>query len=167
MTVMNEIQKGACLTIGALAKALRDEGRLNEAKRITSKLEDWLRYHNESEFQEIYRPREKRSLDRSYEREDNHARIKRTLIHALGNAAHPDSLPYLQSYMKHDEGMPSLRRAASHALRHYTCQESASSLLRASLYDPEDVVRHTSFDVYSRHPQRKTLTKDQEDMILE
>jgi hypothetical protein len=74
-------------------------------------------------FQEIYRPREKRSLERSYETEDNHIRKKRTLIHALGNAAHPESLPYLQSYMKYDEGMPSLRRAASHALRHYKCEK--------------------------------------------
>lgn len=45
--------------------------------------------------------------------------------------------------------------------------QSASSLLRSSLFDPEDVVRHTAFDIYSRHPQRKQLTKEQENMILE
>ncbi|XP_062598267.1 uncharacterized protein LOC134259687, partial [Saccostrea cucullata] len=44
---------------------------------------------------------------------------------------------------------------------------SASTLLRSSLFDPEDVVRHTAFDVYSRHPMRKKLTKEQENMILE
>jgi hypothetical protein len=50
---MSEIQKGACLTIGALAKTLHEEGRLNEARRITLELEKWLQYHNESKYERL------------------------------------------------------------------------------------------------------------------
>lgn len=92
----------------------------NHCKNKSNPWKYWGFFHK-GEFQEIYKPRQKRSIHKSYEMEDNHVRLKRTLIHALGNAAHPESLPYLKSYMNHDEGAPSLRRAASHALRHYKC----------------------------------------------
>jgi hypothetical protein len=45
---LSEIQKGACLTIGALAKTLHEEGREQETTKITKKLEIWLKFHNES-----------------------------------------------------------------------------------------------------------------------
>ena len=45
---MTLTQKRACLTLGALAKNLGDQGNDTEAQRIVEKFESWLGVHNES-----------------------------------------------------------------------------------------------------------------------
>lgn len=45
------------------------------------------------------------------------------LIHALGNAGHPNSLQHIISYTETNQGTPSLRRAAAYALRHFSCNK--------------------------------------------
>lgn len=47
---MTLTQKRACLTLGALAKNLRDTDNDTEAQRIIDKFETWLGIHNESMF---------------------------------------------------------------------------------------------------------------------
>lgn len=77
------------------------------------------------EFVKIVKPREKRSVGqgKDYRERDSHVALKRTLLHSLGNAAHPRSLKHIASYMELNKVNPELRRTAAHALRHYTCNE--------------------------------------------
>ncbi|CAG2189852.1 unnamed protein product [Mytilus edulis] len=163
---MTLTQKRACLTLGALAKNLKDINNDTEAQRIIEKFETWLGIHNEAEFIEIVKPRERRSLGRKYHDRDNHVALKRSLIHILGNAGHPRSLQHITSYMELNKANPELRRAATQALRHFTCNESAAHLIRSTLFDSEDVVRHSAYEIYVEHPESKQLTKEQEDAVL-
>ena len=77
------------------------------------------------EFVKIVKPREKRSVGqgKDYRDRDAHVALKRTLLHCLGNAAHPRSLKHIASYMELNKVNPELRRTAAHALRHYICNE--------------------------------------------
>ncbi|XP_063447918.1 uncharacterized protein LOC134727466 [Mytilus trossulus] len=163
---MTLTQKRACLTLGALAKNLKDIDNDTEAQRIIEKFETWLGIHNEAEFMKIVKPRERRSLGRKYHDRDNHVALKRSLIHVLGNAGHPRSLQHITSYMELNKANPELRRAATQALRQFTCNESAAHLLRSTLFDSEDIVRHSAYEIYVEHPESKQLTKEQEDAVL-
>ncbi|CAC5398107.1 unnamed protein product [Mytilus coruscus] len=163
---MTLTQKRACLTLGALAKNLKDIENDTEAQRIVEKFETWLGIHNEEEFKEIVKPRERRSIGRKYHDRDNHVALKRSLIHVLGNAGHPRSLQHITSYMELNKANPELRRAATQALRQFTCNESAAHLLRSTLFDSEDVVRNSAYEIYVEHPESKQLTKEQEDAVL-
>ncbi|CAC5398112.1 unnamed protein product [Mytilus coruscus] len=119
-----------------------------------------------AEFVEIVKPRERPSMGRKYHDRDNHVALKRSLMHVLGNAGHPRSLQRITSYMELNKANPELRRAATQALRQFTCNESAAHLLRSTLFDSEDVVRHSAYEIYVEHPESKQLTKEQEDAVL-
>ncbi|CAG2202816.1 unnamed protein product [Mytilus edulis] len=93
---MTLTQKRACLTLGALAKNLKDINNDTEAQRIIEKFETWLGIHNEGTDE-------------------------------ITSAAH---------------------------------------LIRSTLFDSEDVVRHSAYEIYVEHPESKQLTKEQEDAVL-
>nr|XP_022345803.1 uncharacterized protein LOC111138229 [Crassostrea virginica] len=165
-STVSDTQRRACLTFGAIIKNLRTNGNTTSALRLVNKLEEILGHHNESEFQKLYKPRNRRSAENPHTRENNHLRKKRMLIHALGNAGHPNSLQHIISYTETNQGTPSLRRAAAYALRHFSCNKSADALLKAAVNDPENIVKQAAFEVYSSHPAGKTFTKEQENTIL-
>ncbi|XP_069118468.1 uncharacterized protein [Argopecten irradians] len=91
---------------------------------------------------------------------------KMTLLHALGNAGMNRSLKHITSFMKPNTGLPEWRRAAVNSLKHFSCNESADSLLHSVLHDDNKQVKQEAYEALRSHPNQGRLTVIQRDDIL-
>ncbi|CAH1794765.1 unnamed protein product [Owenia fusiformis] len=113
-------------------------------------IEDWA-FSKETNYEDETEHRTVRSMISEKELE-KHLHQKAGYIHALGNAAHDTSYPYILSYIDHPETPSLLKRSAVQALRHFNYEEAAHHIMSVALNDPEDHVRHHACLQYWSHP---------------
>ncbi|XP_033747032.1 uncharacterized protein LOC117332256 [Pecten maximus] len=162
---LTKTQRRACLTLGSLAKVVKETDP-QKSENIISRMETWLELHNETKSAPILQQRKKRSVTEVDHPRMNHIVTKLVFINSLGNSGMERSLDHILSYLQPNQGTSAWRRAAVLSLRHYRCNKSANALLHTALYDEHDLVKDISLKAFSHHPRGQTLLPEHYDMIL-
>ncbi|XP_069118473.1 uncharacterized protein [Argopecten irradians] len=154
---LSSTQKRACLCLGSLVKNAKLHNA-SYADQVIDRLEQWLNTEGpNTSLVESSVPNEIRN---------HYILTKMTLLHALGNAGMNRSLKHITSFMKPNTGPPEWRRAAVNSLKHFSCNESADSLLHSVLHDDNKQVKQEAYEALRSHPNQGRLTVIQRDDIL-